>query len=344
MENNQNAFAHNNFDLIRLFAATQVMIFHTYYHFHQTAPLALGFFTNFPGVPIFFAVSGFLISKSYENRSSLRAYSLARALRIFPGLWMIILLSVFVFSLYGVHFLTASGIKWFILQLCGVIYTPSFMEHFGIGSYNGSLWTIMIELQFYFALPILYLPKNKHRFNTYLLCAFIVFFGISTGLYITFPNMGSTSESHLEKLMRYSLFPHFYLFLLGAIIQRYSLYKHKMLSNKGAFWLAGYITITRLLPAEKVYSTIRESLLAVTFIALSYTAPGISKRILKGNDISYGIYIYHGLFVNIFIASSIMIVSANITAAILFCCVYVISFASWKFIERQALNFKKRLI
>ena len=57
---------HNNFDLVRLFAALQVAICHSAGHFgyQNFAITLLGYF---PGVPIFFFVSGFLIYSSYEK-------------------------------------------------------------------------------------------------------------------------------------------------------------------------------------------------------------------------------------------------------------------------------------
>lgn len=46
----------------------------------------LAFIDLFPGVPIFFFISGFLISKSFEENSVLKEYALNRILRIYPGL------------------------------------------------------------------------------------------------------------------------------------------------------------------------------------------------------------------------------------------------------------------
>ena len=67
----------NNFDLIRLFAAFQVVFWHGSVHFDITEAL-FGFLSvlyHFPGVPIFFTISGFLISHSLErNNFRLKQY------------------------------------------------------------------------------------------------------------------------------------------------------------------------------------------------------------------------------------------------------------------------------
>ncbi len=75
----QNKFLKNNFDLIRLFAAFQVALVHVF-HIMEIETAWVGSFILhllylFPGVPIFFFISGFLISRSYENNSCLRSFS-----------------------------------------------------------------------------------------------------------------------------------------------------------------------------------------------------------------------------------------------------------------------------
>ncbi len=47
-------------------------------------------------MPIFFLISGCLVSKSYERCTSLREYYRNRCLRIFPGLWICLLASLVV--------------------------------------------------------------------------------------------------------------------------------------------------------------------------------------------------------------------------------------------------------
>ena len=71
-------FRINNFDLIRLFAALQVVFWHfidgliadphSSWHWIVSKIWAM-----FPGVPIFF-ISGFLISRSYESNSRLSCW------------------------------------------------------------------------------------------------------------------------------------------------------------------------------------------------------------------------------------------------------------------------------
>ena len=78
----------NNFDLVRLLAALQVAVVHALMHLKPTGSfvhIARAGLELFPGVPIFFVISGLLISKSYEQSDSIRDYYRNRCLRIFPG-------------------------------------------------------------------------------------------------------------------------------------------------------------------------------------------------------------------------------------------------------------------
>ena len=86
----------NNFDLIRLAAALQVALTHALGDMGSGERLwLLRLFTElFPGVPIFFFISGFLISKSFEKNPVLREYALNRCLRIYPALVVCFALSV----------------------------------------------------------------------------------------------------------------------------------------------------------------------------------------------------------------------------------------------------------
>ena len=134
----------------------------------------LSILSYFPGVPIFFFVSGFLISKSYETNSQLSEYTQNRMLRIFPSLFVCTLLALFSVYLTGYFADKTYSISEFVFWVFGQIsffqfYNPEFMRGFGTGVMNGSLWTISVELQFYMMVPILYLAfglskeKNINR-------------------------------------------------------------------------------------------------------------------------------------------------------------------------------------
>ncbi len=119
------------------------------------------FASFFPGVPIFFCISGFLIAQSFErNRSRLTNYFEARVLRIYPALVVVTCLGAMMLLLLGCF----KGVPiwkvaaWFSSTLAaGNSINPEFLRSFGSGVWNGSLWTISVELSFYVFLPAMYL-------------------------------------------------------------------------------------------------------------------------------------------------------------------------------------------
>ena len=153
----------NNFDLIRLAAALQVASTHALPYFvpESRTWYLLRFVELFPGVPVFFFVSGFLISKSFERNASPPEYALNRVLRIYPGLIVCFALSVAAAALTG-YFNTvrpapSEWLRWTAAQLSfAQFYNPEFMRHYGVGVLNGSMWTMTVELQFYALVPVLY--------------------------------------------------------------------------------------------------------------------------------------------------------------------------------------------
>src|SRR5437764_5480248 len=94
---------HNNFDLFRLVAALSVILSHAFLlaensQDHDPLMILTGGQTilGVVGVFVFFTISGYLISQSFETTRSPLVFLAKRALRIFPGLLGCLLVCVFV--------------------------------------------------------------------------------------------------------------------------------------------------------------------------------------------------------------------------------------------------------
>ena len=74
---------------------------------------------------------------------------------------------------------------------------------------------------------------------------------------------------------------------------------------------------------------------------MAYTLPQTAKKLLRGNDISYGIYIYHGLLLTIIVQ---MKWQPNINLAMVIAAAYVLGYLSWIFIEKPFIKRKKQTI
>ena len=338
-------FKINNFDLLRILAASQVMVSHALIHLHVSAPPWLVEALHaFPGVPIFFVISGFLISASYERSSGLESYYRNRVLRIFPGLWCCVIATALVAAFCGFSLVNGQATVWLVSQLAGAIYTPRFLKDFGIGSYNGSLWTIPVELQFYFLLPVLYwLTRKEAKYRTTHFClAWLAFVAIALAARFMFPSLDEAQDaSTLGKFVRYSFLPHFFLFMTGVVLQRLKVHESTWIAGKGIYWLAAYVAFHWALPTAPATYVLAKLLLAVAAVSVAYTAPSLSQRILRGNDISYGVYIYHGLLINLFVELGL---AGGAECLILAACTFVVAYLSWVGIERPFLRKKKQTI
>lgn len=187
------AAGRNNFLLLRFLAAGLVLFGHSW-------AIALNpsgesdwlaqrtlLFSGTLAVNMFFFVSGFLVTMSYERRHSLWAFGKARVLRIFPALLVCVALSAVLLGpiistltpaayfgdpqwwRYLIGNVSLLDLQW---KLPGVFTTN---RHPDI--VNGALWTLPGEIQMYLyvaALGLLGLLRTRFRFGLALAALLIV--------------------------------------------------------------------------------------------------------------------------------------------------------------------------
>lgn len=221
--NNMSIDRRNNFDLIRLIAAAQVVFLHAAYWLQaELHPLVSEVLDWFPGVPIFFMVSGYLITASFVNTKSVKEFAYNRFLRIFPGLWVCLFLTLLMLLIAGQLQLTAPIriVAWLasqgtFLQFFGGGAFPAF----GNGSINGALWSIATELQFYLWIPIVALAISKLpiKLNNITALIFIMGFYLLSCVFHAWI-LGNAELLHpkLFALMLTSVLSYGYLFLIGV--------------------------------------------------------------------------------------------------------------------------------
>ena len=144
----------NSLDFLRLVAATMVLYSHQYALTGQPEPLFLGWNTvGGAGVTIFFFLSGFLVWSSWERDPNTVRFFQRRALRIFPALWVVCLLSVLVMGpLLTVHTVgdyLRSPSTWHYLGTALLVSTNTLPGLFPENPLplvvNGALWTLPVE-------------------------------------------------------------------------------------------------------------------------------------------------------------------------------------------------------
>ncbi|MEK7945090.1 acyltransferase [Pigmentiphaga sp. YJ18] len=334
----------NNFDLLRIVAATQVLVMHGIEHLNLSKPALQNILSHFPGVPIFFVISGFLISASYERNPDLRSYFRNRALRIFPALWACLAFSIFLASVVGdVAFNNIELIPWLLAQVSFLqFYNPDFLRSFGVGVLNGSLWTISVELQFYVALPLIYRwlsgnPRNAILITMTILLGALNFFILGDFFQQSLPRI-------FQKISQVVLPTYLYLFLVGILIQRNYLSLQKYLEKNAIIWTFTYCVLSFSstyffsLKTGNEINPVLATLLAFTVVSWAVSWPNISSRLLRTNDFSYGIYIYHMPIINTLIFLKLG-GAKGFTFALALTAICAI--LSWLLIERPMLRLKR---
>jgi peptidoglycan/LPS O-acetylase OafA/YrhL len=344
----------NNFDLIRLLAAMQVAIVHSMHHLGITPQNGVFMMLTsfFPGVPIFFFVSGFLISQSFDRNPSIPDFVRNRWLRIYPALIVCFaasVLSVLATGYFGsVPVDWKSMLAWVAAQLTFLqFYNPGFMRHYGTGVLNGSVWTICVELQFYALTPVFQRLINArgwgnvHRNARWL--GLIVIFVILNQVY---SRLGPTHDESLWfKLLGVTFIPWVYMFLVGAFAQSNFAFFRSGLVGRGFTVIAVYLAIA--VCAEywlnwgfgNLINPLLFVALALVVFTAAFSRPTASDHVIRRNDISYGVYIYHMPVVNLLLAVGLGGSGRGLWVAIF--ATGALALLSWILVEKPALAFKR---
>lgn len=152
----------NNFGVMRLIGAVMVIWGHMYVLTGQTPPMFMWESIHGFGVAVFFAIGGYLITKSWMRRPVFKEYIVKRIFRIFPALIACVLLTVFVvgplMTSIPLREYFSSLLTWKYL-LNGVLYINHllpgvFENNIASTAVNGSLWCLPVEFLMYLAVPV----------------------------------------------------------------------------------------------------------------------------------------------------------------------------------------------
>jgi len=346
----------NNFDLIRLLAAFEVVLFHGLQHLKidylqpNVKPI-FSFIGYFPGVPIFFCISGFLIYNSFKrNHNQVLKYFRNRFLRLYPGLWACFVVTVVLLFLFQIltwrDLGNRSVLAWIACQVTFFqFYTPGILRSWGVGTPNGSLWTLTVEIQFYILVPLLfYMISGSGRFKYILLGGTIALSLLSCFFFRQWDE-----HSIRYKLSEVFVLPYLYNFLFGVIIAEYWGRLQSLFTNRFLIWLTLYVVWVLVFGfyfksyqptywPKNAESFAGILILSMVTISAAYSNIHLSSKLLKGRDISYGVYIYHMLVVNSAVALGYMY--NLVWLPVVFLATVAMSYLSWILVESKALKMK----
>ncbi|MFM7055153.1 MAG: acyltransferase family protein [Bacteroidota bacterium] len=338
----------NNLDAIRLFAALFVLIGHApamlYNEGYSWDPInkLFGLRIQTLGVCIFFVVSGFLVSRSWQERSSIRGFILSRVLRIFPALIIVVVLSVYVLGpclttlSISDYFLSSVTLKY--LQNVSLYrmyyYLPGVFEgNPHPGSVNGSLWTLPYEFTCYLLLMTLGIIKAlKNRLVALLIILVIIF------QYIIFQSTVDAMVIPVLGIDFKNLFPLLIYFLCGMLY-----YQFRDMIKFGTFgWIICAIGLA-LIKFGILPQMMFAFFLPYFVFALAFSKKLNMRDLGKYGDFSYGFYLY--AFPMQQLIAYLIPSELSPLSMIVLSTAGTLPFAvlSWRLIESPALNLRSRL-
>ncbi len=331
----------NFFTPLRIFMAVMVLIGHAimlpYGDPSGEPALFFHYRPSYIAVNMFFIASGFLVTKSMLYRGDLGEYAAARILRIFPALFIHVMLVVFVAGLLltrlpASQYLTDIHVLLQPFKVLSFVDTdmvlPGLFEDNPEQYSSATLWTLRYEVMAYIGTAILFalgfMKKAWMIAAQYVVCVIAYIASIRLGI---IDNLPATAVSLLRFGVAYGL---------GAAIYAYQ-------DRIKLYWpiIPVLFAITALLYPLGDIEILFNIALAYAMFWLAYAKCAPLERLQKSTDISYGIYIYHWVVLQIMFAwvpelspAMRIIIALIITVAL--------SYASWIFVEKPALGLKKR--
>lgn len=331
----------NNFTIIRLGLALAVVVSHAFSvttGIVENEPLvrSTGFTLGEHAVNGFFAISGFLVTMSFDRRGW-RDYALARSMRIAPGLIVATLVVAFVFGGFMTRlplsqYLADSGLWRFVwatlTSFKSNITMPGVFEGNPFRFPIGTVWTLKYEVFCYAGVLLAGLAGLiRSRYAALALVA-----GLSlalAGIDLAWPG----APKGVETALRLPL-----IFAFGAALY---VWRHKALIS-GPLLLV-LVTSTALADGTFLYKTLLfvATAYGVLWLALSPVLTRFSYE--PAGDLSYGTYLYgwpvQQTLVSLFPAASALALLGPAVAVTL-----AIAALSWILVEKPALALKARTL
>lgn len=278
---------HNNINALRFIAASMVIYSHMNAILGFAEPAIMGYSMGAIAVYIFFILSGFLIANSWKRDPCLLRYLIRRIMRIFPGLLVVVTLTVFVLGpiltdvpidSYFADIRTWEYLKNCLLQT--VLSLPGVFEENPFPSVvNGSLWTLPWEFLAYLLLPILLLLVRKLG-----RCALILVYAIASCGYILSYIVVMPIPHCVADCLHLAFF-----FISGVVVSEF-----QILQKINVQWGFAALLFALIFHTENgiVWIAANALIIVVCTITFALSEKPIFGSLFSKNDFSYGIYIY----------------------------------------------------
>ncbi|ADO48903.1 acyltransferase family protein [[Enterobacter] lignolyticus] len=328
----------NNFDLLRIIAASAVIIYHSFAlnpSWGLTDPtknILTYVTTGGLAVKLFFFISGLLVTNSLLKNKSLVHFIISRAFRIIPALYFVILVpSLFIGPLLtslSAHEYYSSGLLYEYIFRNLIIDTRYFLPGVSFENtygFNGSIWTIRYEALCYITLAFLFsIGLHKYTKLSSIICLIIIFEPITPFKGFLFASSDNNGI--------YLLAP---CFALGSLV---ALHKN---SYRPSVWHAVALLIAAVIFHRYEITFSLLVCCSACLFALSLSANRWFIKLKIKNDISYGVYLWGFPIQQILSKYQDLGPVFGITASLFLS--YLVASFSWKYIEKPAITLGKKI-
>lgn len=328
----------NNLTFIRLVAALSVIYGHTS-AVVAGAPadwvaVTTGYaFIGGVAVDLFFLISGFLVTASILN-GGVKNYVISRVLRIYPALWVNLILVTFVMggaltTLSLTDYLTNGAVWSYFTGLAftykGGFFLPGLFTQHHDQAVNGSIWSVLIEVWLYIVVLAFYtfgLMRSRAVFNT-------VFFVLIVVLW--------NDKSFLPAAINGSTMMHVcLLFYIGSFLY----------INRDSVPVSPYFMLIALFLAGITLGTDKFAYGYILLLVTFFCTVSFLKQFAwmdKWGDYSYGVYLY-GWPAQQLTVWAFPEFTGNQNCLVASAIALVCGIASWHLIEKRAMRLKRVFI
>ena len=338
----------NNLNLIRILAAYAVLVSHSVALATgnpQLEPLrqTLGMTPGDMAVDVFFIASGFLVTLSLLSRQSAIEFFWSRVLRIFPGLLVMLLITVFGIGLAVTQHSAASYLsdtqtyRYFLKCLTLVrdveYILPGVFDDTPLPrAVNGSLWTLPQEVKMYVVLLSLWLVAAMVSARTRVFALAVLVGAIaSAAALVAWRLVDPTQVSHEARLF-------FFFFVGGA----FAIVRERISLTGSIFWPLLLVLLASTTSKTLFFFVYCFSLPYLLFF-VAYRPGGFIRRYNLAGDYSYGIYIYaYPIQQTIAVAFvGISVTGMLITSSVL---TLLLAVASWHGVEKPTMAWRHGVV
>lgn len=277
----------NNLTFIRLVAALSVIYGHTSAIVAGASADWVAVITGYAflggvAVDLFFLISGFLVTASILS-GGLKSYVVSRVLRIYPALWISLILVTFVLGSivttlpvteYLAHEDVWAYFKGLAFTYRGGFFLPGVFTQNHNQAVNGSIWSVLLEVWLYIVVAFFYIfgiMRSRAIFNTVFFLLVVILWNDKSYLPAS---LSSATNLHV-----------FLMFYIGSFLY----------INRDSVPVSPYFMLIALFLAGITLGTEKFAYGYILLLVTFFCTVSFLKQFSwmdKWGDYSYGVYLY----------------------------------------------------